>query len=130
MLRSIADTTALASEALPETLSDKAMFALENSVLGIMMVFAVLAILFIVVKIVASIMGKGGEKKSAEAKPTPTPTAPTAPPTPAPVPQTDDGEIIAAITAAISLMLEAEGKDPRGFRVVSFRRSSQRKNSL
>lgn len=125
MLRSIADTTALASEALPETLSDKAMFALENSVLGLVIVFAVLAILFIVVKIVASIMGKGGEKKSAEAKPTP--AAPTAPPTPAPVPQTDDGEIIAAITAAISLMLEAEGKDPRGFRVVSFRRSTSRK---
>ena len=41
--------------------------------------------------------------------------------------ETDDGELIAAITAAISLMLESEGKDPRGFRVVSFRRSSSRK---
>lgn len=130
MLRSIADPIALASEALPETLADKAMFALENSVLGLVIVFAVLAVLFIVVKIVASIMGGREDKTSAKAKPAPTPTAPVAPSTPAPVPQSDDGEIIAAITAAISLMLEAEGKDPRGFRVVSFRRSSQRKNSL
>lgn len=130
MLRSIVDPIALASEALPETLADKAMFALENSVLGLVIVFAVLAVLFIVVKIVASIMDGREDKTSAKAKPAPTPTAPVAPSTPAPVPQSDDGEIIAAITAAISLMLEAEGKDPRGFRVVSFRRSSQRKNSL
>lgn len=39
----------------------------------------------------------------------------------------DDGEIIAAITAAISLMLEGEGGAPRGFRVVSFKRSNVRK---
>ena len=37
----------------------------------------------------------------------------------------DDGAVIAAITAAISMMLESEGKDPRGFRVVSFKRSKK-----
>ena len=36
-------------------------------------------------------------------------------------------EIVAAISAAISAILEGEGKDPKGFRVVSFRRSSSRK---
>jgi len=145
MLRSITNLTSLTAESLPdsttpaetvagqlpETMTEKAMFALENSLLGLLIVFSVLAVLFIVVKIVASILSrKKEEKKPAETKAPAHVAAPA--PTPAPVPTaaTNDGEIIAAITAAISLMLEAEGKDPRGFRVVSFRRSSQRKNSL
>lgn len=37
----------------------------------------------------------------------------------------DDGAVIAAITAAVSMMLASEGKDPRGFRVVSFKRSKK-----
>ena len=37
----------------------------------------------------------------------------------------DDGAVVAAFTAAISMMLESEGKDPRGFRVVSFKRSKK-----
>ena len=140
MFRSITNLTALASEFNLESFGDKAMFALENSLLGILIVFAVLAVLFTVVKIVAGFMGEKSGKKSAEKPAAPAPVAVPAPaPTPvavsapvsSPSPATaDDGEIVAAITAAISLMLEAEGKDPRGFRVVSFRRSSTRKNSL
>ena len=125
MFRSITNLASLATDVNLETLGDKAMFALENSVLGLLIVFSVLAVLFIVVRIVAGVFGAKSEKKAVEKAPAPTPT-----PTPAPAPITDDGEIIAAITAARSLMLEAEGKDPRGFRVVSFRRSSTRKNSL
>ena len=40
--------------------------------------------------------------------------------------ETDGGETVAAITAAVALLLESEGKPPMGFRVVSFRRSSTR----
>ncbi len=39
--------------------------------------------------------------------------------------EADDGALIAAITAAVSLVLEAEGKDPKGFRVVSFKRTKK-----
>ncbi len=39
--------------------------------------------------------------------------------------RTDDGAVIAAITAAVSMVLASEGKDPRGFRVVSFKRSKK-----
>ena len=131
MFRSITNLASLATDVNLETLGDKAMFALENSVLGLLIVFSVLAVLFIVVRIVAGVFGAKSEKKAVEKAPAPTPTPTPAPaPMPAPAPITDDGEIIAAITAAISLMLEAEGKDPRSFRVVSFRRSSTRKNSL
>lgn len=103
------------------------------AVLGILIVFAVMILLFLVLKIATAIIsGSVGSKESkAEEKASSAPVpssapAPAAVPTPAAAP-TNDGELIAAITAAISMMLEAEGKDPRGFRVVSFRRSSSRK---
>ena len=127
MFNSVTNTAALAAEANLDTLGEKAMFALENSVLGILIVFAVLALLCLIVRLVASILTPKEKKKPAEkaVAPAPSPT-----PAPTPTPATNDGEIVAAITAAIALMLESEGKDPKGFRVVSFRRSSTRKNSL
>lgn len=121
-----------AAETALDTVAQKAMFALENSALGILIVFSVLAVLFIIVKLAANLLNGNKEKADGEktaapaATATPAPVATTAPVT-TPAPVTDDGEIVAAITAAISLMLESEGKDPHGFRVVSFRRSSTRK---
>lgn len=120
----IRNLTSLAAEN-PESLAEKGIFALENSVLGLIITFAVLILMALVVRIVANVInGKKKTDVSAEA-PTSVP-APAVAPTPAPA-TTDDGELIAAITAAISLMLESDGKDPSGFRVVSFRRSSSRK---
>ena len=114
-----------------DTIADKSKFAIENFLLGLLITFSVLLLLSLVVKLVATVMGasvkeaKTDKKTSGERKPTPaeapSPVAPTAPSTAT----EDSGEIIAAITAAISLMLEAEGKDPRGFRVVSFKRSKK-----
>ena len=128
MFRSITAISALSAEIQLDTMNDKVMFALENSLLGVIIVFAVLALLSLVVKLVASILSPKEKKAPAEKASAPTPT-----PAPAPTPAaatSDDSEIVAAITAAISLVLESEGKDPNGFRVVSFRRSSTRKNSL
>ena len=114
-----------------ENFSDKVKFALQNSLLGILITFSVLVLLFVVVKIVASVIS-GKQNKESSTAPAEKKEAPVAAPAPAAVPapvakSDDNGELIAAITAAISLMLEAEGKDPRGFKVVSFRRSSSRK---
>ena len=128
MFRSITAISALSAEIQLDTMNDKVMFALENSLLGVIIVFAVLALLSLVVKLVASILSPKEKKAPAEKASAPTPT-----PAPAPTPAaatSDDSEIVAAITAARSLVLESEGKDPNGFRVVSFRRSSTRKNSL
>ena len=124
-------SVALLAAENPQNLAEKAMFALENSVLGMLIIFSVLAVLFLVIKLVGNIISGNNKEEKAEKKTAPAATSVT--PTPAPAPVTaaanvsNDGEIIAAITAAISMMLEAEGKDPRGFRVVSFRRSSSRK---
>ena len=101
------------------------------AVLGLLIVFAVMILLFLVLKIAtALISGSTGSKESKTEKTAPPAPAAAPAPAPAPVPVTapaNEGEIVAAITAAISMMLEAEGKDPRGFRVVSFRRSTSRK---
>lgn len=103
------------------------------AVLGILIVFSVMILLFLVLKIATAIIsGSVGSKESKTEKKASSAPVPSSAPAPAAVPApaaapTNDGELIAAITAAISMMLEAEGKDPRGFRVVSFRRSSSRK---
>lgn len=116
-----------------ESLGDKAIFALENVVLGILMVFAVLSVLCLTIKLSAIIIGK--LESAASQKSTPDSVSPTAPaetPTPTTVAETDDGATIAAITAAIALLLESEASaretSPSGFRVVSFRRSDSPKN--
>ena len=129
MFRSITAISALSSEVQLDTMNDKVMFALENSFLGVLIVFAVLALLSLIVKLVASVLTPKEKKAPVEKTVAPTPT-PAPAPAPASSTASDDGEIVAAITAAISLVLESEGKDPNGFRVVSFRRSSTRKNSL
>lgn len=138
MIRALTNVSALANETTPAAttgeqllnMGDKTKFALENSLLGVMIVFSVLVLMFIIVKIVSSVM-VGRKEKKEESMPSEAPApAPAATVAPTPVPAVatvSDGELVAAITAAISLMLEAEGKDPRGFRVVSFRRSSSRK---
>lgn len=97
-------------------------------ILGMVMVFSVLAIIMAILIIMERIFAQkatSGEVKKAEPKP-----APKAPEAPAPVAQTveDDGAVIAAITAAISAMLAAENGDSAyqgGFRVVSFKRSNR-----
>ena len=122
----IGTLTALAAEN-PQTMTEKAMYALENSLLGILITFSVLVVLCLVVKIAANILRGKKENKTSNDSPVAPAPAPAPHSAPTPVATADNGELIAAITAAISLMLEAEGKDPRGFRVVSFRRSSQRK---
>ena len=97
-------------------------------ILGMVMVFAVLATIMAILIIMERIFEQkstGGEPKMAEPKP-----VPKAPEAPAPVvqPVEDDGAVIAAITAAISAMLAAENGGAAyqgGFRVVSFKRSNR-----
>ncbi|MBQ7315559.1 MAG: OadG family protein [Clostridia bacterium] len=103
----------------------------EMLVLGVGMVFLVLAILWGILTIFAKTMG--GVKKSAkkekpakvETKPTPAP-APTAAPAPA-VAASDDA-IVAAITAAIAMTIDSDpalsSQFAGGFRVVSFRKKN------
>ena len=107
------------------TFADRASEALRVSVLGMGMVFAVLAILWGVLEIFRYVFydlknkGKTEEKKPekpAKTEPAPAPVAVEAV-------QADDGEIIAAITAALCIVLD---KPATGFKVVSFRKTGTR----
>ncbi len=98
-------------------------YALRMTLLGMGMVFAVLALLWIVLAIFKKALG-GKEP----AKEKPAPVAPVAP-SPAPVaPAADEGATVAAITAAIAAMIESDpalrSQFAGGFRVVSFKKKS------
>ena len=107
------------------TFADRTSEALRVSLLGMGMVFAVLAILWGVLEIFRYVFydlpnkGKSEEKKSekpAKAEPAPAPVVTE-------VAVADDGEIVAAITAALCVVLD---KPATGFRVVSFRKTGTR----
>lgn len=93
-------------------------------VLGMLMVFSVLAIIMIVLMIMERVFANKGKSEAPKKEAAPK-VAPA--PVPAPVVQQDDGAVIAAITAAISLMLAESGDATYqgGFRVVSFKRSNR-----
>ena len=100
------------------TLSEKLNSILTTGVGGYLLVFAILALIWLIL----AIFGKAFEKKNEKPEKTKPEIVPVEP-TPAPVataaPETDDAAVVAAIVAAISAYT---GKAPAGFRVVSFRK--------
>ena len=97
--------------------------------LGIVVVFAVLILLWLILEIFGKIVGgKSAPAPKAAPAPVAAPAHAAAPaPVPSPVaaaPMSDDA-IVAAITAALAVYLEAEGakaSSVNGFRVVSFKK--------
>lgn len=99
--------------------------------IGMAMVFAVLALLWGVV----SVFGKVMSSKSQKSKSAPVPvTAPSPAPDATPVstptkklPVEEDGELIAVITAAVAVAIQSDetlnSRFASGFRVVSFKKS-------
>ena len=96
----------------------------QMTLLGMGMVFAVLAILWAVLTVFKFIFAKPEPKKKAA----PAPVAePVVIPEPVVVPEeADDTELIAILTAAIAAYEASNGNEvaPGGFRVVSFRRAN------
>ena len=114
-------------------LTEKLALSGEMLLRGLGTVFLVLAILWGIIALFSVFSGTA-EKKPA---PAPKPQAPAkkaetkAEPAPAPVPapaQTDDGALIAAITATIEAYRAEEGLSGLPYRVVSFKRKSGRKS--
>lgn len=110
---------------------DAIKYALEMTLLGMGMIFAVLGILWGVLALFKVIFARPKkEKKTVEVKATePAPTSVASPTTesaPAPVAANDDGELIAILTAAIMAYEAEQNPDaPIGnFRVVSYRRAN------
>ena len=120
----------------PVDFNERAEIALQGTVTGMLMVFAVLGLLFGIVSLSKVFLydipnreknkGKKENKNAPAAAPAPVvESAPVA----APVVEesADDGEIAAVITAAIAAMLDSEeykNEFVGGFRVVSFKRSA------
>lgn len=104
-------------------------YAVKVTLQGMLMIFAVLALLWGVVAIFKVFLHDIPEKRAAKKAAVKAAVAKVAEPEPAaevlPVAEQDEGEIVAAITAAIAAMLESEeyaGEFASGFRVVSFKR--------
>ena len=106
-------------------LSDRIGYALQRTLIGLIIVFGVLAIIWLVLSLFKVIFYKDPNKKTTEKKPEPkVEVAPI--PAPVAVQATqDDGAVIAAIVAAISAMRNEEGITD-GFRVVSFKRGTNK----
>ncbi len=99
-------------------------FAGQMTLMGMLMVFSVLATLWGVLAIFKLVFAGKTKKAPAEKKSAPAPVAPAAKPAaPAPVaPAEDNGQLIAVITAAVAAYRASEG-EVGGFRVVSFKRA-------
>lgn len=117
-------------------ISERIEYAIQGTVTGLVMVFAVLALLAIVVSLSKVVLydlpRKSKERTAAKAKAeaekeekTVAQAEPVAAPVAAPVVQADDGELIAVITAAVAAAIESGdygSEFASGFRVVSFNR--------
>ncbi len=113
-------------------------YALQGTVTGMLMVFSVLALLWGIVSLSKVVFydlanrSKKDKPKSKKGKKSPVEEVneKAEPSTPAAItPEQDDGEIAAVITAAIAAMLDSEeykNEFVGGFRVVSFKRSTER----
>lgn len=124
----------LTAEAMP--MGERVMYALRMLVVGLGAVFAILALLWGVMVLARVLLHDIPTRSKVEqdalksappagrpnVSPRPVSPAPTAPAAPA---AQDNGVLIAIITAAVSAAMQEEGTlPPGGFRVVSFRRSS------
>lgn len=95
----------------------------QMTLLGMVMVFSVLAILWLILVVFQKVMARDAEMPVETSKPEPVPVA-----EPAPVAAvSNDNEVIAAVIAAAVAAYMADGGDAEtvyngGFRVVSFRR--------
>ena len=102
-------------------------YAITVTVQGMLMIFAVLALLWGVVAVFKVFLHDIPEKRKAKKAALASAVAQVAQPEPeiVPEPDEDEGEIVAAITAAIAAVLQSEeyaDEFASGFRVVSFQR--------
>lgn len=109
------------AEEVVETFGQRVATGLGNLALGMLVVFSVLTILWLVLEVSGKIFAKSDAKaagKKAAEKTAPVETPPIV------EEEENDEELVAAITAAVALCLEAEnGGEAPAFKVVSFRKT-------
>lgn len=126
IIEATSDATDLMNSTM--TFGERLKMGLEVTLFGMAVVFAVLILLWGILEVFRVIFYELPKKKAAEAE---VKTTETAEPAPAPIEaaetvveeesETDDAELVAAITAAISVVMD---KPQTSFRVVSFRRTA------
>ena len=122
------ETIAETEEDLGSVLSPaRVSYALRMTVLGMGMVFSVLALLWLVLVIFKNALAEKPAKAKANTEEVSEP-APAPAPAATPAPAGDDPAIIAAITAAIAATIDSDPALSQqfagGFRVVSFKKKS------
>lgn len=102
------------------TMSEKLQNIAVTALGGFLLVFAVLTLIFLLLKVFSLFF----TQKKTEEKPIEAEEIIAHEPVTFPVvePESDDGELIAAITAAITAFRSESGEKTTGFRVVSFRK--------
>lgn len=101
-------------------LADRLMMGLQTALLGMGVIFTVLIILWAVLSVFKLVFYKGEKAEASTASKSPAP----APVQTAPIQaQSDDAELVAAITAAIAVVMD---KPQTSFRVVSFKRTASK----
>ena len=107
------------------TLPERISYAGTLTLLGMLVIFAVLSIVWLAIVLMRTVLSRF-ETEPAK-KDLPVPSAPVSEaPSAVNQPATDDGAILAAITAAIAVVWESEHPNT-GFRVVSYRHLDARK---
>lgn len=112
-----------------ETVSQDWSLIWSTVLVGISVVFAILAILIAAFYLMGAIfkgIDKSKKKKAEKAKPAPAPVQVSEPVTEAEVYEDDDDEIIAVISAAIAAYGEADGKQ---YRIASITKRDSRQRS-
>ena len=118
----IANPNPPATTEVAESFVQRVGTGLGNLALGMIIVFSVLTILWLVVELVGKLFAKSDAKAAAKKK-TEAVSAPVVEEAPV-VAEDNDEELVAAITAAVALCLEAEnGGEAPQFKVVSFRKT-------
>ena len=101
------------------TFLDRLGLGVETLLLGMLVVFAMLAIIFVCMLACQAVLVKKVKKIVEPEAPAAAAPAPAPAPAAAPAPIADDSATVAAIVAAISAYT---GASPSSFRVVSFKR--------
>ena len=124
-------STALKDQGENAPFAERAGYAGGVTLLGMVTIFIVLSILWGVVELLHRALHRGDRKTApAEAKAAPAPVpapAPKAAPAPVRAPAAGDDALVAVITAAVAAAMAEEGY-AGGFRVVSFRRTQNRRS--
>lgn len=120
-------------DTIGETFGERAGVAGSVTLLGMVAIFAVLTILWGVIELLHRVLNRGKQTDAPKpAEPAPAPVrsekpAVKAAPAVKKTEKKEDGELIAVLTAAVAAAMAEEGYTG-GFRVVSFRRTQNRRN--